>query len=163
MTTRQVDQDVALVLDSELWDVSTVPAKRGMPPLGGFGGGPVPRTEGVKPPGATTWLVERLISGDKFSARAPIELTAKRGGAFRAMQAEGAPEIQVDLAHDEAAVLLVESEGVVGWQFPDSVAPVKAGDVRAVRGEQSAKRAVFRVTVPSGVHLPSAGSSRTGS
>ncbi len=67
------------------------------------------------------WLVRRLESSGKARSHVTATLHAKAAAQVQALDATRAPQLHVALAHGEVAALLVESEGVVAWQFPDAV------------------------------------------
>lgn len=154
-----VDNDVTLTFDSDVWEIEAQPRRRGPPPIvGGLTGGIVSSGEGGEHDAGIEWLVSRLRSQPGVSARSLPSLSSRPGATTRALDRATAPEIKVDLAENEGVALLVESDGVVAWQFPDSTKPLPGappGGMRAIPGAP-VRQARFTVVAPGGATASSA-------
>ncbi len=141
---------ITLTFDEGLWLADTAAAARAAPlVIGGMGGALV----GDTPGGARAnpdfdWLVGQLSTDPKVSTRSLPELVRRPGAATRALDASTAPTVTVDLAPDESAVLLVECDGVVAWQFPEDNQPLAAGRTARGPGVTPARTARFVVQAP---------------
>lgn len=152
MKTRQlIESDVTLTFDSDLWEIeSTAPARQAPHIGGGLTGAIVPSDQADALDTDTSWLLERLqAQPDVISRRLP-GLTRKPGTTTRALDRTVAPEVVVELADNESAALLIECEGVFGWQFPDETIPLPNTSPSLTRklGDMAIRQAKFIVTPP---------------
>jgi hypothetical protein len=82
---------------------------------------------GAVPPAVTPaiapsqWIAERVLAQGLARSATPVSLQRVAGARARALERGAAPVVRVPLAADEHAVLLVESERVVAWQFAERV------------------------------------------
>lgn len=104
------------------------------------------------PAGPSTWIAQRVVA--QGIARSATRVSLRRTAAARphALDRSVAPVVHVPLGPDERAVLLVESEGVVAWQFPETVDAASEG-ARALHAN-AVREAVFVLREPGRAALP---------
>ncbi len=150
-TSHPVQRGITLTYDDTARDIDTSSTRRAAPNIAGglTGGIVIPQGDDELDPDAQ-WLLSRLQASPDVSTNALPAMTPRAGAATRAVIGAAAPHVDVDLADDESAVLLVETDGVVEWQFPDASYPFTppAGG-RAAPGSAT-RRVRFSVAAPGG-------------
>ncbi|HZZ95062.1 MAG TPA: hypothetical protein VFE23_21060 [Usitatibacter sp.] len=108
--TRRFGQDIELRFDDTRWSVREEEGVREEAIAG--------RARTGAADGAA-WIAQRVVSAGLARAATPVPLERLAAVGTRALDADVAPVLHVRLPPEENVVLLVESEGVVAWQFPD--------------------------------------------
>src|SRR5687768_15669689 len=121
----------------ETWVVETAdsprPRTRGVPARA-FGPVPMPTTA----TGTTVTDLVAALEAQEMTVVDHIELRAAPSAPQTRREAAGEPisdsaTLEVDLAHDENAVVLLEQDGMFSWNFPAQVTAVLSATERAVR------------------------------
>ncbi len=150
-SSHPVQRGITLTYDDAVWDVDTSGPLRAAPLfVGGMTGGVVPAAGDDSLDADTQWLVSHLQAGGDVSAEPLPALAPRAGASARAIGPAPAPHVDVELGDDETAVLLVESEGVVAWQFGDEDEPSLAQPGVRATPVGTTRRVRFRVSPPDG-------------
>lgn len=142
-----VDGGVTLSFDEAIWDTESADGLRTAPTVSAMAGVPQPASPSASRKPDIDWLLTQVSAQPGVSLLALPDLVRRPGVSVRALDALSVPTVSVDLAEDESAVLLVECDGVVGWQFPDSAEVTPApGTTRG--GMAPSRRVRFSVKAP---------------
>lgn len=165
MSSEKFEGGVTVDFDDGLWEMAvplaadsrrTAPGLGGRPMPSSLGGAPTPSTLGVDPGAAAAsgdlqWLLQQLETAPGTTRVELPDMLRRPGAELRSLDRVGSPTVNVELADEETAALLVECEGVFAWQWPDAVehaAPATArGGTRAPAGGTT-NRARFVVRTP---------------
>lgn len=113
---------VSLRFDNAAWELAPAVTRARPVISGGMAGIPVASVPGAASQNPDLdWLVATLTVGSDVSSQELPGLVRRPGAPSMARNAAAQARVTVDLADHESAVLLVESEGVVAWQFPTTL------------------------------------------
>lgn len=109
--TQSVGDGISVTLDGSLWrlqaEKAAFTARAAAPAF-------------VRGISAADWLAQRLLASGRAVTATALRFDRQADARIHALETLDAPRVHVQLGRNENAVLLVESEDIVAWQFPDA-------------------------------------------
>jgi hypothetical protein len=139
---QRLDQGIELRYDDSQWSLPEGSRTR-MRPAVSAGNDHAIEDDGAS---RSDWIAHRVLEAGVARSATTLPLERTPAARTHALEATTAPLLRVPLGADENAVLLLEADGVLSWQFPDAVETGGAA-TRALRSDAT-REARFTVAEP---------------